>query len=560
MPRLSDTMTEGTVATWLKKVGDKISEGDILAEIETDKATMEFESFNEGTLLYIGIPEGETAPVDSLLAIIGNEGEDISALITGKTAPVTEEAKPASADTATEPKAEAEKAETTTATPATAAAPTVVAPTSASLPKGVVVVTMPRLSDTMTEGTVATWLKKVGDKVAEGDILAEIETDKATMEFESFNEGTLLYIGIQEGNSAPVDSLLAIIGPEGTDISGIASNYKTGGAPQAAPAAEEEKETSSTEKETEPIVQEASTDGQRILASPLAKKIASDKGIQLTQVKGSGENGRIVKSDIENFTPTASQPAATAQPKETAKAETATAPKVFVPAGEVFTEEIKNSQMRKIIAKRLAESLFTAPHYNLTIEVTMDEAMKSRVIINSIPDTKVSFNDMVIKACAMALKKHPKVNSQWKEDAITINHHVNVGVAVAVEDGLVVPVLKFTDAMSLSQIGGSVRDLAGRAKNKKLLPTEMEGSTFTVSNLGMFGIVEFNSIINQPNSAILSVGAIVEKPVVKDGQIVVGNTMMLSLACDHRTIDGATGAQFLQTLKQYIENPVTMLA
>jgi pyruvate dehydrogenase E2 component (dihydrolipoamide acetyltransferase) len=549
MPRLSDTMTEGTVANWLKKVGDKISEGDILAEIETDKATMEFESFNEGTLLYIGIPEGETAPVDSLLAIIGNEGEDISALISGKTASTMDEAKPASAETTAVPIVE--KAETTTATPAAAAD---------SLPKGVVMVTMPRLSDTMTEGTVATWLKKVGDKVAEGDILAEIETDKATMEFESFNEGTLLYIGIQEGNSASVDSLLAIIGPEGTDVSGIAANYKTGGAPQAAPAPEEEKEVASTEKETEPIVQEASTDGQRILASPLAKKIASDKGIQLTQVKGSGENGRIVKSDIENFTPTASQPAAAAQPKETAKAETTTAPKVFVPSGEVFTEEIKNSQMRKIIAKRLAESLFTAPHYNLTIEVTMDEAMKSRVLINSVPDTKVSFNDMVIKACAMALKKHPKVNSQWKEDAITINHHVNVGVAVAVEDGLVVPVLKFTDAMSLSQIGGSVRDLAGRAKNKKLLPTEMEGSTFTVSNLGMFGIVEFNSIINQPNSAILSVGAIVEKPVVKDGQIVVGNTMMLSLACDHRTIDGATGAQFLQTLKQYIENPVTMLA
>ena len=548
MPRLSDTMTEGTVAAWLKKVGDKISEGDILAEIETDKATMEFESFNEGTLLYIGIPEGETAPVDSLLAIIGNEGEDVSALIAGKATPVTPdttEAKPATEETTTAPEV---KKEETNAAPATAVSP---------LPKGVIVVTMPRLSDTMTEGTVATWLKKVGDKVTEGDILAEIETDKATMEFESFNEGTLLYIGIQEGNTAPVDSLLAIIGPEGTDISGIAENYKNGTAPQAAATTEEAK-AESTDK-AEPIAQEASTDGQRILASPLAKKIASDKGIQLTQVKGSGENGRIVKSDIENFTPQASSaPAATTSAP--AKTETVAATKVFVPAGEVFTEEIKNSQMRKIIAKRLAESLFTAPHYNLTIEVTMDEAMKSRAIINSVPDTKVSFNDMVIKACAMALKKHPKINSQWKEDAITINHHVNVGVAVAVEDGLVVPVLKFTDAMSLSQIGGSVRDLAGRAKNKKLLPTEMEGSTFTVSNLGMFGIVEFNSIINQPNSAILSVGAIVEKPVVKNGQIVVGNTMMLSLACDHRTIDGATGAQFLQTLKQFIENPVTMLA
>ena len=535
MPRLSDTMTEGTVATWLKKVGDKVNEGDILAEIETDKATMEFESFNEGTLLHIGIQAGETAPVDSLLAIIGSEGEDISALLAGGAA--------TAAPSAETPVANETKQESTAATPA------------AALPEGVIVVTMPRLSDTMTEGTVATWLKKVGDTVAEGDILAEIETDKATMEFESFNAGTLLYIGIQEGNTAPVDSLLAIIGPAGTDISGVADNFKAGGT--STPVATEETKAAPAEKAPS-IVQEAAADGQRILASPLAKKIASDKGIQLSQVKGSGENGRIVKSDIENFTPSANNAtSAAAQPQEATKS---AAPKVFVPAGEVYTEEIKNSQMRKIIAKRLAESLFTAPHYNLSIEVTMDEAMKSRAVINSVPDTKVSFNDMVIKACASALKKHPAINSQWKEDAIVINHHVNIGVAVAVEDGLVVPVLRFTDAMSLSQIGSSVRDLAGRAKTKKLLPNEMEGSTFTVSNLGMFGITEFNSIINQPNSAILSVGAIVEKPVVKNGQIVVGNTMMLSLACDHRTIDGATGAQFLQTLKQYIENPVTMLA
>ena len=541
MPRLSDTMTEGTVATWLKKVGDKISEGDILAEIETDKATMEFESFNEGTLLHIGIQAGETAPVDSLLAIIGNEGEDISALLAGGDAPAAEAPKAESKE------APAAEAKTEAAAPAKAAT---------ELPKGVVVVTMPRLSDTMTEGTVATWLKKEGDAVAEGDILAEIETDKATMEFESFNAGTLLYIGIQEGNTAPVDSLLAIIGPAGTDISGIADNYTAGGdAPASAPAPEETKAAPAAEKATETVAE--TSNGGRILASPLAKKIASDKGIQLNQVKGSGENGRIIRSDIENFTPSA-QPAAKAT--SDAKPQESAAPKVFVPAGEVFTEEIKNSQMRKIIAKRLAESLFTAPHYNLVIEVSMDEAMGARATINTVPDTKVSFNDMVIKACALALKKHPKINSQWKEDAIIINHHVNIGVAVAVEDGLVVPVLKFTDAMSLSQIGASVRDLAGRAKNKKLGPQEMEGSTFTVSNLGMFGITEFNSIINQPNSAILSVGAIVEKPVVKNGQIVVGNTMMLSLACDHRTIDGATGAQFLQTLKQYIESPVTMLA
>ncbi len=539
MPRLSDTMTEGTVATWLKKVGDKVSEGDILAEIETDKATMEFESFNEGTLLHIGIQEGETAPVDSLLAIIGKEGEDISALLAGGDAPAAEA-----------PKADAPAAEAKTETAAPAKA-------AAELPKGVVVVTMPRLSDTMTEGTVATWLKKVGDAVAEGDILAEIETDKATMEFESFNAGTLLYIGIQEGNTAPVDSLLAIIGPAGTDISGIAENYTAGGAAPTSAPAEETKAAPAAEKAPEAV---ADNSNGRVLASPLAKKIASDKGIQLSQVKGSGENGRIVKSDIENFTPSAQAQTATSAPAAKQEASAPAAPKVFVPAGEVYTEEIKNSQMRKIIAKRLAESLFTAPHYNLVIEVSMDEAMQARAAINSVPDTKVSFNDMVIKACALALKKHPKINSQWKEDAIIINHHVNIGVAVAVEDGLVVPVLKFTDAMSLSQIGGSVRDLAGRAKNKKLGPQEMEGSTFTVSNLGMFGITEFNSIINQPNSAILSVGAIVEKPVVKNGQIVVGNTMMLSLACDHRTIDGATGAQFLQTLKQYIESPVTMLA
>ncbi|WP_284653837.1 pyruvate dehydrogenase complex dihydrolipoamide acetyltransferase [Flavobacterium terrisoli] len=536
MPRLSDTMTEGTVATWLKKVGDTVKEGDILAEIETDKATMEFESFNAGTLLYIGIKEGETAAVDSLLAIIGKEGEDISGLLSGDSALAASEVK-AEAPAPTE----------------TASAPAVV---TASLPKGVVVVTMPRLSDTMTEGTVATWLKKVGDEVKEGDILAEIETDKATMEFESFNAGTLLFVGINEGQSAPVDSVLAIIGPAGTDINGIAENYKKGGAaPAAAPAVSEQAATATTVTEAT-----QTADGGRIFASPLAKQIAAAKGINLAQVKGSGENGRITKSDVENFTPSAAAPqAAAVSAPITSEVPQATV-KPFVPAGEKFSEEIKNSQMRKTIARRLAESKFTAPHYYLTIEVGMDEAMKSRAVINNVPDTKVSFNDMVVKACAMALKKHPQVNSQWREDAMIINHHVNIGVAVAVEDGLVVPVLNFTDQMSLTQIGTSVRDLAGKAKNKKLTPAEMDGSTFTVSNLGMFGIQSFTSIINQPNSAILSVGAIEEKPVVRNGQIVVGNTMTLTLACDHRTVDGATGAQFLQTLRIFLENPVTMLA
>ncbi|WP_060874017.1 pyruvate dehydrogenase complex dihydrolipoamide acetyltransferase [Myroides odoratus] len=539
MPRLSDTMTEGVVAAWLKKVGDKISEGDILAEIETDKATMEFESFYEGTLLYIGLQEGEAAPVDSLLAIIGNEGEDISALIGGGAAPAAEKVAEAEA-----PKAE-EK--TTTAAPA--------------IPAGVKVITMPRLSDTMTEGTVASWIKKVGDKIEEGDILAEIETDKATMEFEAFESGTLLYIGIQEGESAPIDSVLAILGPAGTDVTALVEGAKNGGVAQATATETPAEAPKAAEAVAAPVATETATGG-RVFVSPLAKKIAEEKGINLAQVKGTGENGRIIKRDVENFVPTATQaPAQTAAPVAQATATaTVAAVQPFIPAGEVSSEEVKNSQMRKTIARRLAESKFTAPHYYLTIEIDMDNAMASRKLINELPDTKVSFNDMVVKACAMALRKHPQVNTQWTDNATIYNHHINVGVAVAVEDGLVVPVLPFTDQMSLTHIGAKVKELAGKAKTKKLTPAEMDGSTFTVSNLGMFGIQSFTSIINQPNSAILSVGAIVEKPVVKNGQIVVGNTMTVTLACDHRTVDGATGAQFLQTLKSYIENPVTMLA
>lgn len=534
MPRLSDTMTEGTVATWLKKVGDKVNEGDILAEIETDKATMEFESFNAGTLLHIGVQEGETAPVDALLAIIGKEGEDISGLLNGN-APAAPASEPVAAPAPETP---------------------VAAPATGELPKGVKIVTMPRLSDTMTDGTVATWLKKVGDKVSEGDILAEIETDKATMEFESFNAGTLLYIGVQEGETAPVDSVLAIIGPEGTDVTGLAASHGKGAPVAAAPAPEKTPAATAAPAADETHV---AADGRRVFISPLARKMAEEKGINISQIKGTGENGRIVKSDVENFQPaTAAAPSAPAAPVVAEKAAPAVTP--FVPAGQEYAEEVKNSQMRKTIARRLSESKNGAPHYYLTIEVAMDEAMKSRAVINNVPDTKVSFNDMVIKACAMALKKHPQVNTTWKDDVTIVNHHVHIGVAVAVEDGLLVPVLKFADQMTLSQIGGAVKDMAGKARNKKLQPAEMEGSTFTVSNLGMFGITEFTSIINQPNSAILSVGAIIEKPVVRDGQIVVGHTMKVTLACDHRTVDGATGAQFLQTLRVYLENPVTMLA
>jgi pyruvate dehydrogenase E2 component (dihydrolipoamide acetyltransferase) len=538
MPRLSDTMEEGTVAKWLKQVGDKIEEGDILAEIETDKATMEFESFNEGTLLYIGIKEGDTAPVDSLLAIIGEEGEDVSSLINGASSDAKEE-KQAEAPAKKEEKEAPKKAATT-------------------IPEGVEVVKMPRLSDTMEEGTVATWLKKVGDEVEEGDILAEIETDKATMEFESFYSGTLLYIGISEGETAPVDAVLAVIGPEGTDVDAVLG-AESGSASEEETAPEETRKAEAPSSNGQESVAAATNDGQRIFASPLAKKIAQDKGIDLGDIKGSGDHGRIIKKDVEDYQPKqkAAEKASPAQEKTTPPQ--AAAP-INLPVGQEGTEEVKNSQMRKVIAKRLGESKFSAPHYYLTIEVDMDYAMISREQINGLPDTKVSFNDLVVKACAMALKKHPQVNTSWNNETTRYNQHVHIGVAVAVDEGLLVPVLKFADQMTLTQIGASVKDLAGKARNKKISPAEMEGSTFTVSNLGMFGISEFTSIINQPNSAILSVGAIVQKPVVKNGQIVVGNTMKVTLACDHRTVDGATGAQFLQTLRAYLENPVTMLA
>jgi pyruvate dehydrogenase E2 component (dihydrolipoamide acetyltransferase) len=570
MPRLSDTMEEGVVAKWLKQKGDKVEEGDILAEIETDKATMEFESFHDGVLLHIGIEEGEGAPVDTLLAIIGEEGEDISDLIknSGKEKSSDEKPEESKAEDSTESTSKEEVSEDT-------------GDDDAEVPNGVEVVTMPRLSDTMEEGTVATWLKSVGDDVEEGEILAEIETDKATMEFESFYSGKLLYIGIGEGESAPVDDVLAVIGPEGTDVDKVLKSHKSGGKSskstsdsssdkESKPSSEESKDapeaTSPQELDNGENVENADEQG-RILASPLAKKIAEDKGIDLRKVSGSGDHGRIVKKDVEDFKPS-EQPAeaktekiSKEEPKEEPK-EQPSAPiaEIYTPAGEESFEDVKNSQMRKTIAKRLLESKNSAPHYYLNIEVDMENAIASRSHINEMPDVKVSFNDLVIKASAMALRKHPQVNSSWDGEVTKIANHIHVGVAVAVDEGLLVPVLEFADQQSLTQIGSNVKNLAGKAKNKKLQPNEMEGSTFTVSNLGMFGITEFTSIINQPNSAILSVGTIVEKPVVKKGEIVVGHTMILTLACDHRTVDGATGAKFLQTLKTYLENPVTMLA
>ncbi len=589
MPRLSDTMEEGTVASWLKKKGDKVQEGDILAEIETDKATMEFESFYEGTLLYIGIQEGETAEVDKLLAIIGEEDEDISNLIEGGSASAKEDED----DSDDSEEQEAEEGEEDDVADEEKSEDAAAKDTdnkedekdadensedSGDIPEGVEVVNMPRLSDTMEEGTVASWLKKKGDKVEEGDILAEIETDKATMEFESFYAGTLLHIGIEEGETAKVDALLAIIGPEGTDVSGIVSG---GAKPKAKKSAPDTKKTDKkTENKQEPKKEEPKKETQekeskeekskekfknkdtdlsyggsgkgqpaadgRIFASPLAKKMAEEKGVDLNKVKGSGDNGRVVRKDIENYTPAAfSGSGASIQQ--------------FEPTGKESYEEVENSQMRKAIAKGLGKSKFTAPDYTLNVEFDMDNAIAFRQQFNQLPDTKISFNDIVIKAVALALKQHPQVNSQWFDDKMRMNHHVHMGVAVAVPDGLVVPVVQFANEKNLQQINAEVKELAGKARNKKLKPEEMQGSTFTVSNLGMFGITSFTSIINQPNSAILSIGTIVQKPVVKNGEVVAGNTMAMALTCDHRTVDGATGAQFLQTLKTYIENPVLML-
>ena len=527
MPRLSDTMEEGTVASWLKKVGDTVEEGDILAEIETDKATMEFESFYEGVLLHIGVAEGETTKVDELLAIIGEKGEDISAFLEG-----TKQLESIENEVVSEEAVEEVKTDV------------------AEIPEGVVMVTMPRLSDTMEEGTVASWLKKVGDTVEEGDILAEIETDKATMEFESFQSGTLLHIGLEEGESAKVDSLLAVIGPKGAEVSKLVTNFKVDGITDSQvetvaetidiPEIQTVPEVKQTDIQNMPKVNSSG----RLFVSPLAKKLAEEKNISLSQVQGSGENGRIIKRDIESFTPVASTSASVAK---------------FIPVGQEDFDEITNSNMRKAIAKNLVKSKFTAPHYYLNVEFDMDNAIAFRSQYNTLPETKISFNDMIVKACALALKQHPQVNSQWFDDKMRMNNHVHIGVAVAVPDGLVVPVVRFANEQSLPQINIAVKDYAVRARNKKLALDEMEGSTFTISNLGMFGIESFTSIINQPNSAILSVGAIVQKPVVKDGQVIAGNTMKLSMACDHRTVDGATGAQFLQTLKGYIENPVTML-
>ena len=554
MPRLSDTMEEGVVAAWLKKVGDKVSEGEILAEIETDKATMEFESFYDGTLLHIEIQEGVPASVDSLLCIIGDEGEDITQYLSSSDQDLQTPNDSNQLDLVDQINEQENSQNEELINPVLENENISEIQNQAG---SIDYITMPRLSDTMEEGTISTWLKKVGDKVSEGEILAEIETDKATMEFESFYEGVLSHIAVQEGQTVKVDELIAIISENEIDVDNALKNYKSSGSipvPKSENLIDDtvsNEDSSQTKNITE--VENISSD-QRIFASPLAKKIAKEKNIDLSSVTGTGENGRIVKEDLQNIEAS----------KIGVSSEISTPPvdvsekKPVFSGDEEFTE-VQNSSMRKAIAKNLSQSKFSAPHYYLSVEFNMDNAIAFREQYNSIPDTKISFNDIVVKACAIALKAHPQVNSQWYDDKIRLNNYVNIGVAVGIEDGLVVPVIKNADLESLHSINSMVRDYAVRAKSKKLRPDEIEGSTFTISNLGMFGIQEFTSIINQPNSAILSVGSIVKKPVVINDKVVVSNTMKLTLACDHRSVDGVTGSLFLQTLKGYIENPVTIL-
>jgi len=542
MPRLSDTMTEGVIAAWHKNVGDAVKKGDLLAEIETDKATMELESYQEGVLLHIGTTKGGKLQVNDLLAIIGKAGEDVASLIAsvsvGAPAPANE--------------------------PAPAAAPAPAAPAaSAGLDVAAMeeVVLMPRLSDTMTEGVIAGWQKNVGDTVKKGDVLADIETDKATMELESYKDGILLYQGAKAGEKILVNDLLCVIGAAGTNIDAIVAAVKSG-AGATAPAASSA--TSAAAPSTPattvvaapapaaPPVQAVVNEG-RIFASPLAKKMAEERGIDLRYVKGTGDNGRITKFDIDGYVP-ATASAASASQAVTA----ASAPQVA--SGVVSFEDQPVSQMRKTIARRLSESLFTAPHFYITMSIDMDAAVAARAKINEVAPVKISFNDMVVKATALSLKQHPKINSSWLGDSIRTNHHINIGIAVAVDEGLLVPVVRFADTKTLSEIGVAVKGFAQKAKDKKLQPSDWEGSTFTISNLGMFGVDEFTAIINPPDACILAVGGIAQVPVVKNGQVVPGNVMKVTLSCDHRVVDGAAGAAFLQTLKSLLEEPLRMLA
>ncbi len=555
MPLLSDTMTEGKIVSWNKKVGDKVKSDDVLADVETDKATMEVNGYVDGTLLYIGVPTGEAAKVNQIIAIVGKEGEDYKSLLdggdAGKQAPA---ATPAPAPAPAAAPAES-KAPGATAAPVVAAASAKVA-----LPAGAKEIRMPLLSDTMTEGKIVSWNKKVGDFVKSDDVLADVETDKATMEVVGYEEGTLLYVGVEAGKAAKINEIIAIVGKAGTDVSAYVAAEKSGAnegtaAPAATAEAPKDAETVSSAEPAEAgnAAAEAGSSDQRIKASPLAKKLAADKGIDLSKVNGSGDNGRITKKDIDSYVPAA--PATAAAP-DTKKA--AAAPASFTGAAEGFTD-VPLTQMRKVIARRLGESKFSAPHFYLTMEINMDNAISARAAMNEVSPVKISFNDMAIKACAMALRKHPDVNSSWMGEFIRQNHHVHIGSAVAMPEGLIVPVIRFADQKSLSQIAADAKQLYAKAKDKKLQPAEFSGNTFTISNLGMMDIEQFTAIINPPDSAILAVGAIKEVVVKKGDGFGVVNIMKVTLSCDHRSVDGAVGAAFLQTVKKFLENPVTML-
>ncbi len=536
MPKMSDTMEEGVIAVWHKKVGDKVESGELMAEIETDKATMDYESYNEGTVLYLGAEEGEAVQINGILAIVGEKGEDYKALLneSSENGSDDNEEKPAEAK-----KADAEAIDTSNIKAE--------------------VVRMPKMSDTMEEGVISAWHKKVGDTVESGELMAEIETDKATMEYESYNDGTVLYLGAKEGESVAVNGVLAIVGEKGADFETL---LKAEGQTESETEPAKEGPTKATPKQdtSEPKKEESASPTQtnygRIKASPLAKRLAQEKGINISEVKGSGDGGRIIKRDVEDFVPAKAE-----QTKSAAPAQKSSTPAVELPkiVGEESFEELRVSQMRKTIAKRLAESKFTAPHFYLTMEINMDKAIEARASMNEVSPVKISFNDMVIKAAAAALRKHPQVNSSWLGDKIRINHHIHIGVAVAVEEGLLVPVVRFADNKPLSHIAAEVKQLGAKAKNKELQPAEWEGNTFTISNLGMFGIEEFTAIINPPDACIMAVGGIKQTAIVKDGELAIGNIMKVTMSCDHRVVDGAVGSAFLQTFKSLLEDPVRLL-
>jgi len=529
MPKMSDTMTEGVIAKWHKKVGDTVKSGELMAEIETDKATMDYESFNSGTVLYLGAKEKEAVQINAVLAIVGKPGEDYSALLAGAQTTASSGGK---TETKTDPVV------------AVAEVPSI--DTSAIKAQ---LVLMPKMSDTMTEGVIAKWHKKVGDTVKSGELMAEIETDKATMDYESFNTGTILYLGAKEKEAVKINDVLAIIGEKNADWQTLlkAHQAKSSGGSKPVPVASASTASSASVQVSS---NGSSSSNGRLKASPLAKKIAKDLGYDINKISGTGDHGRITKHDVENYKPSA---ASSLTEKITAS--------VVLPqvVGQESYEEVAVSQMRKTIAKRLAESKFSAPHFYLTMEINMDKAVEARKSMNEIAPVKISFNDMVIKAVAAALRQHPDVNVSSLGDKIRKNHHVHIGVAVAVKDGLLVPVVRFADNKSLSHIALEVKDLAQKAHDKKLQPTDWEGSTFTISNLGMFGIEEFTAIINPPDACILAVGGIKETAIVKNGQLAVGNIMKVTMSCDHRAVDGAVGSAFLKTLKGLLEDPVRIL-